>query len=165
MRTVSDDFWAQVDRSAGPGGCWPWLRRKQKGGYGQLHTALFGRPRTQLTHVVAFFLHFGWQPCRANGLVVRHTCDNPPCCNPAHLVSGTQKQNVRDAIERGRMRPEHKARPGAGNGRAKLDDQKVAEIRARLTAGEPRRALRQEFGIGASVMSRIARRESWDHVA
>lgn len=32
-----------------------------------------------------------------------HTCDNPPCCNPAHLYVGTRKQNVADAVERRRL--------------------------------------------------------------
>lgn len=34
--------------------------------------------------------------------VVRHSCDNPPCCNPKHLILGTQGQNVADMIARGR---------------------------------------------------------------
>lgn len=34
--------------------------------------------------------------------LIRHTCDNPPCCNPDHLIPGTQLENMRDMYERGR---------------------------------------------------------------
>lgn len=36
--------------------------------------------------------------------MVRHSCDNPPCINPEHLLVGTSKQNAYDAFERGRMK-------------------------------------------------------------
>lgn len=38
-----------------------------------------------------------------DGKVVMHTCDNPPCCNPAHLVQGTVKDNVHDSMNKGRF--------------------------------------------------------------
>jgi hypothetical protein len=36
------------------------------------------------------------------GLVVRHTCDNPECVNIDHLLLGTQQQNITDCVVRGR---------------------------------------------------------------
>ncbi len=36
------------------------------------------------------------------GMMVRHTCDNPPCININHLLIGTQTDNMRDMMERGR---------------------------------------------------------------
>jgi hypothetical protein len=54
------------------------------------------------------------------GVVVRHlVCDNPPCVNVAHLAEGTQRDNVRDAIERGRH-----------VGRRMLTDVELAAVRA-----------------------------------
>ncbi|ACP44084.1 hypothetical protein VPP93_gp13 [Vibrio phage VP93] len=35
-------------------------------------------------------------------VVVRHTCDNPRCINPDHLIGGTIADNNRDRAERGR---------------------------------------------------------------
>jgi hypothetical protein len=50
----------------------------------------------------------------ADGLIVRHKCDNPNCVNPKHLEVGTQKQNMMDASARGRLNPKslENLRPG-----------------------------------------------------
>ncbi len=64
-------------------------------GYGDMSY----RGKNWRAHRLAYFLCNGFiDP----NLDVMHTCDNPPCCNPAHLVQGTRKQNIRDAINRGR---------------------------------------------------------------
>ena len=85
--------------------CKLWKKGKNKQGYGQRWYA----GKNVLAHRAAY--------CGANGLtledikgkVVRHTCDNPTCVNPKHLLLGTQLDNVRDCIERGR-RPGQKRR-------------------------------------------------------
>lgn len=53
---------------------------------------------TYISHLI-YEEHHGEIP---DGLVVRHTCDNPPCINPDHLIIGTQAQNIQDMIDRGR---------------------------------------------------------------
>lgn len=66
------------------------------------HARIFWNGRKyQCTHIV--WLIFKKEPV-PEGQVVRHKCDNAACINPEHLELGTQEQNVRDAIERGRFR-------------------------------------------------------------
>ena len=64
------------------------------------------------------------------GMVIRHKCDHPYCCNIEHLEIGTRLDNVRDMIERGRD-VYHKPKPksfGTKNGSHKLNEQQVKEI-------------------------------------
>ena len=85
--------------------CWPWLGCTDKDGYGFCHERIDPlknsgrRQKMWRVHRRIFFLVHGYLP-----LVVRHTCDNPPCCNPDHHLPGTPKDNARDAVERGRYR-------------------------------------------------------------
>jgi hypothetical protein len=91
-----EDFWADVGRAA-PGACWPWLRGRTADGYGLARLAGYGKG---YAHHWAFIIASGPIP---TGLWVLHSCDNPPCCNPAHLRAGTRSDNMRDAASRGRL--------------------------------------------------------------
>lgn len=68
-------------------------------GYGSLgNVEVHGRVRSQVgAHRVAFYLTHGYWPH-----VARHTCDNRPCVNPAHILDGSHQDNTADMIERGR---------------------------------------------------------------
>jgi hypothetical protein len=71
-------------------GCWEWQHRRNPEGYGLLHIA----GRDYLVHRLAMWV---WRDFDlASPLLVRHRCDNPPCCNPDHLIPGTQLDNMRD---------------------------------------------------------------------
>jgi hypothetical protein len=91
----AERFWSKVDKS---GACWEWTASRDCHGYGSFCGP--GR-QTWLAHRFAIYLATGEHP--ADSLVL-HSCDNPPCCNPAHLRCGTVADNVRDALERGRYR-------------------------------------------------------------
>lgn len=78
-------------------GCWLWLRTTNEQGYGRLYV----NGVRVYAHRLAYELSKG---SIAEGLVVRHKCDTPSCCNPEHLVLGTRAQNANDRDRRGRGR-------------------------------------------------------------
>lgn len=135
---VSDRFWSKVDRSGGPDACWEWQANRHLQGYGQ-----FGRaPEQTRSHRVAWELTHGPIPA---GQWVLHHCDNPPCCNPAHLYLGTHQNNVRDRVARNRAP-------------VKLTCDQVAEIRTRYAAGDVfYEELGQAYGVSKSHVHRIVR--------
>ena len=87
----------RVDRSSTPDQCWPWTGPTLRDGYGQFNVG----GTSYRAHRVAWELTNGPIP---DGLEVLHACDNPPCCNPAHLSVGTHAENVADAKRKGKYR-------------------------------------------------------------
>ena len=172
-------FWVRVDKR-GPDECWPWTGGMDSGdGYGRAYDGV----RTRQAHDVAWELTHKRKIRR--GKLVRHTCDNRPCCNPKHLLEGTVRDNVRDCIARGRDRkpyrdfdvPLHRRPIGDRNGMrthpeavlrgerspmSKLTQRTVAairRIRARTGLSYPK--LAQRFRVSTSQVFRIVRQESW----
>lgn len=92
---------ARLDTSGGPDACHPFTgSRNPKSGYGMVQArGVWKNP--QAVHVVIYEDVNGPVP---DGHEVRHTCDNPPCANERHLISGTHQQNMQDAIDRGRFK-------------------------------------------------------------
>lgn len=85
---------AEAAEGRKPNECHPWPGNKTKGGY-----PVYGKPKRYVHRMVAEA-----QPHEET----RHTCDNPPCINRRHLINGTHRQNIEDAVEKGRMgRPIH----------------------------------------------------------
>ena len=88
--------WAKVDRR-GPDECWPWTGSQSGNGYGRL--SIDNGASTVPAHRVIFAAENGFLPP-----VVMHTCDNGLCCNPAHLVAGSPRDNTRDMLQKRRGR-------------------------------------------------------------
>jgi len=164
-----DRFWGCVDRSAGPGGCWPWTGKVDDGGYGWFrHDA-----RVDRAHRYSLVLHRG-RPLDSDECVL-HRCDNPPCCNPEHLWAGSRAENNQDRVKKGRdggprrrglnhisvTRPESLCR-GSEHVSSKLTEQDVKAIR--LSRGTTQRALAVKFGVTPTLICRILKRKTWKHV-
>lgn len=78
-------------------------RKGFTGGYGYTKRAWGGKPkRTIKLHRAVYCDYHKLSPDDIAGLAVRHTCDNPRCINPEHLILGTQQENIQDMMERGR---------------------------------------------------------------
>ena len=143
-------FWNKVDRSPGQGphgDCWEWRGCRHDDNYGWMRR----NGGVATTHRIAYELTTGAIP---PGLLIRHTCDNPPCCNPNHLIVGTTKQNAQDAQERKRLRKYSGVTPSD-----------VREIRRLYASGEKtRRELIAMYPMGASSLRDILIRHTCKYV-
>ncbi len=94
---VEAGFWLLVDKR-GPDDCWPWLGSTiKKDGRGSYCTG--GKRYVASRYALA--LTSGGMP--EPTVLACHSCDNPPCCNPAHLWWGTTAENRLDASAKGRL--------------------------------------------------------------
>jgi hypothetical protein len=110
--------------------------------------------KTTTAHRVSWVLHVGAIP---SGHGVFHRCDNPPCCNPGHLFSGPQADNMKDMRIKGRAVkvPTY----GEQHWMCKLSTQAVATIREAYRPGLGGQLARR-FGVSHSTICRIVRGEA-----
>lgn len=141
-----NDFWSRMDKSGGPDSCWEWTGLRHDYGYGMF----LGRR----AHRFAWELTNGPIP---DGLFILHSCDNPPCCNPAHLSSGTQEENLRQMAARGRGGQSK----GERSGRAKLTWESVRAIRAAYDGSVTTSALARQYGVSHETMRVMLLGRTW----
>ena len=133
-------------------GCWLWTGACTGAGYGAIAIGgkLWGAHRVSY----AAFHNTEIQ----TGYLIRHSCDNPPCVNPDHLLLGTVKDNSRDAIDRDRT-------PwGREIWTAKLSPEDIPSIRGRLAKGEIYTSIAADFGVSPSNIGYIKKSRSWRRV-
>ena len=139
------NFWRKVD-VGGPDECWPWMGSTNRRGYGTIWLG-----GVYKAHRVGMAIE-GRDPLE---LMACHTCDNPPCCNPAHLFAGTGTDNVhdRDAKRRGAS--------GERHGLSKLTADDVKAIRCDT---RPLNIIAAEYGVSDMSISYVKARKTWAHV-
>lgn len=81
--------------------------------------------KAELAHRVAYAQSRGLSMAEIKGVHILHSCDNPPCRNPAHLSAGTHDDNMADMVAKGR-----KKQPYGGSRGRKLEDWQVRAIRS-----------------------------------
>ena len=89
-------FWKWVDIK-GEDECWNWFGAKDDDGYGKIGFKRNTKKRVFRSNRVSYFIS---NPESDIHLVVRHTCNNPSCCNPNHLITGTFSQNKKDILDK-----------------------------------------------------------------
>jgi hypothetical protein len=154
----SQKFWQKIKKGADDE-CWEWTAAVDASGYGDLilYEVANGRKVQFHTraHRYAWTLTHGPIP---EGMLICHHCDNRLCCNPNHLFVGTNSDNMLDMWRKQR----HLDLRGEKNGRAKLTEQQVEEIR-RLYDRKARNGgiLARRYGVQGDAITRIITGRSW----
>lgn len=143
-------------------GCWIWTGSPKTGSkngarYGKVTLDRDGKRCVMNSHKFSFETFNGPVPPRQ---VVRHTCHNQRCVNPEHLVLGTHRDNVRDAMERGTHRRGNSMK-GSENPLSKITEQQARDI---LLDERPVRVISAEYGVASRTIYDIKQRVSWKHI-
>jgi len=132
---------------------WEWTASTDTGGYGHMRVG----KKPERAHRLSYRIHIGEIP---KGMFVLHSCDNRICVNPDHLHLGTNADNMREKVERGRSH--HPI--GETNGRAVLSESDVISIIEKYKNGIPKKTLMKDYNIKSTQFRRIINRESWKHL-
>ena len=138
--------------------CIEWLWCRDRCGYGVLQY----KGKLRKAHRVAYALFNNIDISEIDGIIIRHQCDNPGCCNPEHLISGTHQDNEDDKTKRGR-------RPvGELVGNSKLTSSQIIEIRG-LYKKQSKEfgsvSLGRKYGVHSSLIRYIVGGKLWKSVS
>lgn len=140
-----------VDVSAGPSGCWIWVGNRQQEKNRRLaHGRVNVHGTKMYAHIVVYEL--ATKKRLSKRRILRHSCDNAKCCNPNHMIPGTQRQNVLDSVRAGRHRSPRVLTP-------KMTLEKARMIRS--LAGQPHTAIATLMGVSRDTVGKILRGKAW----
>ncbi len=146
-------FWRHVGMSK-LDECWPWNGARYPLGYGRLRRGKVQRA----AHREAFEIAYGVDVPRE--MMVCHRCDNPPCCNPAHLFIGTSLDNNVDRKNKGRNGDTR----GTRHPQARLTEADVIEMRRMRAAGAHFKDIGARFGVTTQNAFYVATGKTWRHI-
>lgn len=150
---LQDRFWENV-MPIPECGCWIWLKATHYKGYGELRF----NGKKDKAHRVAYILANGNIP---EGMQVLHHCDTPPCINPKHLFLGTNTDNAKDSVKKGRSHLNRLGRKGEEHPLALLNNHDIIEIRNSNLIG---RDLAAKYGVCESEINFIKQGKRWKHI-
>ncbi len=150
-------FWNKIKTPANEDDCWEWTAFKDKDGYGKLSLRERNR-KSYSAHRFSYELY--------NNIIlppdqmVCHSCDNPSCVNPNHLMLGDAKTNEQDAVNKNRH--SH----GSTHGNSVLSDDLVREILIKICNNEFQNVnqIANQYNIDRTVISGILTGEIWTHI-
>jgi len=148
-------FWDKVDIKS-PNKCWEWKAARSGGRSGKDYGVFrISKPnrRQVYAHRFVFYLKNGYEPN-----VARHSCHNTLCCNPEHIVDGTQADNVADKVEANRQLK------GSQTKQSILKEGDIHQIRLKLSSGMKHKDIAIEYGVCRATISQINRGANWKHV-
>ena len=129
-------------------GCMEWAGVRNDKGYGYLKV----KGKMKSTHRFVVENHIG--RCLSKDEIVRHSCDNPPCCNLEHLSVGNSQDNMNDKVLRNRQSK------GETHGLSKVSKKEVDIIRS-LKGIVTQKELASVYGIGQQAISDIQTYRRW----
>lgn len=156
-------FWDKVYKNKDTS-CWEWTAYKNKWGYGEFE---FKGRKVRVHRLI-----MSSQGYKIEGLIIRHTCDNPKCINPFHLLMGSHADNIRDRDQRKRGR--WFGMKGSKHPQAKHKEDEIREIRKkhlllpRYESGKIQngklRELAQSLNLPYGTLRNIVDNYQWKHV-
>lgn len=136
--------------------CWEWKGCLDTYGYGMFNY----KKKTCKAHRLMYEIHYAIE---LKDLHCLHKCNNRKCVNPLHLFAGTNLDNIKDKVKKGRCYTGNQK--GENNGASKLKDADVIEIRRLYNIKKYTTVkLSKMYNIHRSTISYIVNNKTYTHL-